>query len=491
MSRIRTVKPELFKHEELFEAEQKEQLPLRFAFVALLTCCDREGRFRWQPRRLKLDMLPYDEINLSCVLDALAYHGFIKKYEHEGKYYGCIPSWKNHQQINNKESASTLPSLQRSTVVEVQTINPHATSDTLSVSTTPKGTSNALAEPPDSPLTESQSVTHTPEAESEVLNLVNSKETVALISMSQQPVVMEPESGNPAPTLTDIVSKFFDNQKKADILLKPTKSRLVEEQITTHTTRPPAEEAHVVKGQGAVSVVFASQTSRMTDTESLTHKASTAIKSDCAPNLPLVPLTSSLNLNKTFCTRALRVNDASLTPEPRVNHALNTEKSGINHACSEDSSGKERERKGKGTEGERNGSIVVSGTRSQFPIGSIAQIFEHWKTVMNYPNARLDDARKIIIRKALSAGYSAEQLCYAIRGCSVTPHNMGDNERGQRFDGLHIILRDADQIDRFIRHYQEPPRARTEPERRTNSNIEALQRWIDSKMQEKELYARA
>ncbi len=489
MSRIRTVKPELFKHEELFEAEQKEQLPLRLAFIALLTCCDREGRFRWQPRRLGLDMLPYDEINLSCVLDALAYHGFIKKYEHEGKYYGCIPSWKMHQQINNKESASTLPSLQRSTVVEIQIINPHATSDALSVSTTPKEIANVLPTPQDLPLMGAE--IHTPEVESTVPNLVSPKETVEIISTSQQPIVIESGSVNSAATLTAIVSKFFGDQKKADVLLTSAKSLLVEEQITTHTAMPPAEEPHVVNGQGTVSVMFSPQASMITETESLTHKASAAIKNDCALNLPLVPIASSLNLNKTLGTCEPRVNHASLTPESRVNHALNTEKSGINHACSEDSSGKEREGNGKGKEGERNGSIVTKGTRGQFPIEAIAQIFEHWKTVMNYPNARLDDARKIIIRKALSAGYSSEQLCYAIRGCSVTPHNMGDNERGQRFDGLHVILRDADQIDRFIRHYQEPPRARTEPERRTNSNIQALQHWIDSKMQEKELYARA
>jgi hypothetical protein len=58
--RIRTVKPELFNHEGLFDAEMEERLPLRVAFIALFTCCDREGRFRWQPRRLKLHMLSFE-----------------------------------------------------------------------------------------------------------------------------------------------------------------------------------------------------------------------------------------------------------------------------------------------------------------------------------------------------------------------------------------------------------------------------------------------
>jgi hypothetical protein len=63
MARIRTVKPELFRHDSLFEAEQECQLPLRLAFIGLFTCCDREGRFRWRLRQLKLDVLPYDSID--------------------------------------------------------------------------------------------------------------------------------------------------------------------------------------------------------------------------------------------------------------------------------------------------------------------------------------------------------------------------------------------------------------------------------------------
>ena len=46
MSRIRTVKPELFKHEELFDTELASGLPLRLAFTGLFTVADCEGRFK-------------------------------------------------------------------------------------------------------------------------------------------------------------------------------------------------------------------------------------------------------------------------------------------------------------------------------------------------------------------------------------------------------------------------------------------------------------
>jgi hypothetical protein len=46
MGRIRTVKPELFQHGDLFDAEVESGFPLRLAFIGLFTCCDREGRFK-------------------------------------------------------------------------------------------------------------------------------------------------------------------------------------------------------------------------------------------------------------------------------------------------------------------------------------------------------------------------------------------------------------------------------------------------------------
>jgi hypothetical protein len=109
MARIRSIKPEFFRHEALYEAEKETKLPLRLAFAGLWTAADREGRFRWSPRQLKLDCLPYDDCDFSRVLDALMTRGFIVKYAVDGKELGCIPSWHQHQVINNREKSSDLP----------------------------------------------------------------------------------------------------------------------------------------------------------------------------------------------------------------------------------------------------------------------------------------------------------------------------------------------------------------------------------------------
>lgn len=109
MARIRTIKPEFFKHEDLFELELETGLPVRLAFIGLWTVCDRDGRFKWRPRQIKTDVLPYDECDFSRVLDALWSRGFIQKYAQEREEYGVIPSFTSHQVINNRESDSKLP----------------------------------------------------------------------------------------------------------------------------------------------------------------------------------------------------------------------------------------------------------------------------------------------------------------------------------------------------------------------------------------------
>lgn len=116
MGRIRTVKPETFSHERLFDAEQEFGLPLRLAWIGLWTECDRDGRFAWRPRMLKSRILPYDDIDFSRVLDALATRGFVVKYACNGEEFGFIPSWRKHQVINNREAASTIPEPTENTI---------------------------------------------------------------------------------------------------------------------------------------------------------------------------------------------------------------------------------------------------------------------------------------------------------------------------------------------------------------------------------------
>lgn len=107
--RIRTIKPEFFLHEGLYAAEKETGLPLRISFIGLWCASDREGRFKWEPRKLGVQILPYDLVDFSRVLDALMTRGFVWRYRVDDACYGAIPSFTKHQVINNREKASELP----------------------------------------------------------------------------------------------------------------------------------------------------------------------------------------------------------------------------------------------------------------------------------------------------------------------------------------------------------------------------------------------
>jgi len=113
MARIRTIKPELAAHEDLFDLELQTGLPIRFAWCMLFTVADREGRFAWRPRTLKAQILPHDEIDFSRVLDAWVTRAFIVKYRVKSEWFGWIPTFTKHQVINNRESPSDLPGIEQ------------------------------------------------------------------------------------------------------------------------------------------------------------------------------------------------------------------------------------------------------------------------------------------------------------------------------------------------------------------------------------------
>lgn len=109
MGRIRTIKPEFFLNEGLFDLELSTGLPVRLVFAGLWCQSDRAGRFYWRPRTLKSQILPFDEVDFSRTLDVLENIDSIRKYVIDGIEYGYIPNWTKHQFINNREAASELP----------------------------------------------------------------------------------------------------------------------------------------------------------------------------------------------------------------------------------------------------------------------------------------------------------------------------------------------------------------------------------------------
>ncbi len=80
----------------------------------------------------------------------------------------------------------------------------------------------------------------------------------------------------------------------------------------------------------------------------------------------------------------------------------------------------------------------------------VEAIFALWQQVTGHARARLDMARRRVILARLADGYTRADLELAVYGCRLSAHHQGDNDRGEVYDGLTLILRDADHVDRFI-----------------------------------------
>lgn len=107
--RIRTVKPELFTDERLWDLGVETGLPVLQAFIGLWCFADREGRFEWRPRALRAMILPFWEGDMASVLEALASRSFITRYVVDGSEFGHIRTFSAHQVIPHREAQSTLP----------------------------------------------------------------------------------------------------------------------------------------------------------------------------------------------------------------------------------------------------------------------------------------------------------------------------------------------------------------------------------------------
>ena len=100
--RIRTIKPDFFKHDKISDLK-----PLtRLLFISLWCLADRRGRLEDRPKRIKVECLPYDDCDVDALLWELHNAGFIDRYEVDGVKVIGISSFEKHQRISGKEAES-------------------------------------------------------------------------------------------------------------------------------------------------------------------------------------------------------------------------------------------------------------------------------------------------------------------------------------------------------------------------------------------------
>ena len=104
MARIRSIKPSFFRHEGLQEIERDHPgCCAMLVFSALWGHCDKDGTFQWRPNQLKLDILPFLPFVMAETLQLLLDAGMIVQFESNGRTYGNIPTFSDHQRITGSE----------------------------------------------------------------------------------------------------------------------------------------------------------------------------------------------------------------------------------------------------------------------------------------------------------------------------------------------------------------------------------------------------
>ena len=116
MARSRNIKPGFFMNDELAEID-----PLgRILFAGLWCIADREGRLEDRPKRIKAEVLPYDDCDVNDLLDQLAKHDFIIRYGVDGERYIQVSNFSKHQNPHKNEATSIIPAPDKSSTSTVQ-----------------------------------------------------------------------------------------------------------------------------------------------------------------------------------------------------------------------------------------------------------------------------------------------------------------------------------------------------------------------------------
>jgi hypothetical protein len=147
MARSRNIKPGFFKNETLAECS-----PLaRLLFAGLWCLADRAGRLEDRPKRIRAEVLPYDDGSVDDMLDELNRAGFILRYRVDGKRFILVRNFARHQNPHCREPESTIPSPGEHSTSTVPELDEHRTGPADSLLLIPDSLNPQPEQPPCSP----------------------------------------------------------------------------------------------------------------------------------------------------------------------------------------------------------------------------------------------------------------------------------------------------------------------------------------------------
>ena len=93
MARIRSIHPGLFT-DEAFVAVS---MPARVFLLGVWTEADDQGVFEWNPIKLKMRIMPVDNVDVPAILAELTAANLVKKFDVDGRWLGAIRNFCKYQ----------------------------------------------------------------------------------------------------------------------------------------------------------------------------------------------------------------------------------------------------------------------------------------------------------------------------------------------------------------------------------------------------------
>ena len=105
MARIRTIKPDFFTDENIADLSPFARL----LFIGMFCHADRKGVLEYRPKRLKVQILAYDSVNIEELINEIHSIGKIYRYIIGSKNFIQIKGFQRHQRPHHTEKDSDLP----------------------------------------------------------------------------------------------------------------------------------------------------------------------------------------------------------------------------------------------------------------------------------------------------------------------------------------------------------------------------------------------
>ena len=127
--RARNIKPGFYRDADLVDCS----IRARYIAPGLWMMADREGRLKDNPKQIKMELCPCDDIDIDAALTELATALHIIRYEAQGVKVIQIRKFIEHQNPHKNEPASTLPERDRAldTLREDSSNGPSTPADSL------------------------------------------------------------------------------------------------------------------------------------------------------------------------------------------------------------------------------------------------------------------------------------------------------------------------------------------------------------------------